>query len=69
MSLSPPSFLSPVSMSLDQVHQLLQLSIHDQQTDKDVPESESPCSASFESKLGELAMKFFGVTPQRKCCC
>ncbi|MDB6074276.1 MAG: hypothetical protein JWO89_1916 [Verrucomicrobiaceae bacterium] len=69
MSFSPPSFLSPVSMSVDQVHQLLLLAIRDQQPDKDVPASESPCDPSYENKLSELAMKFFGVTPQRKCRC
>jgi len=68
MPLPSPVFLSPASLSYDQVQQLLQLSIGAKQA---CQEGEGT-REKLEQKLGELAAKFFSAVsgrPQRKPCC
>jgi len=64
-----PVFLSPASLSSDQVEQLLQLSIS---AKRGVQDEEGP-RETLEQKLGDLAAKFFSAVsstlPQRKPCC
>lgn len=61
MTLQSQAFLSPSALSLDQVHQLLLLSIKDQHPEWDTQDRGSPY-ASYERKLGELAALFFGAS-------
>ena len=58
-----PAFLSPASLSLEQVHQLLLLSIRDQHPEWVSKDGECPACATYERKLGELAALFFGAGP------
>lgn len=69
MCYAPPSFLSPASMSLEQVHQLLLLSIRDQNPSWVTAEGDCPACESYERKLGEIAAKLFkSVTRRRRDC-
>jgi hypothetical protein len=66
MTLTSPAFLSPASLSLEQVHQLLLLSIRDQHPEWVTPEGDCPACDSYERKLGELAAMFFKGLPRPK---
>jgi|GEM_PF-5561675 len=65
MHLPSPAFLSPASLSLEQVHQLLLLSIRDQHPEWVTPEGDCPACDSYERKLGELAALFFSAQSGR----
>ena len=67
-----PAFLSPASLSLEQVHQLLLLSIRDKHPEWVTKDGDCPACDSYERKLGELAAMLFGavtVRPKRSCPC
>jgi len=61
MTMQSQAFLTPASLTLDQVHQLLLLSIKDQHPEWVTQEGECPPCAAYERKLGELAALFFGA--------
>ena len=67
-----PAFLSPASLSLEQVHQLLLLSIRDKHPEWVTKDGDCPACDSYERKLGELAAMLFGAVtgrPKRSCPC
>lgn len=66
MSLTAPAFLSPASLSLEQAHQLLLLSIRNQHPEWVAPDGTCPACDSYERKLGELAARLFGAVTGRK---
>ncbi len=59
MSITSPSFLSPASLSLEQVHQLLLLAIRNQNPQWVTADGECPACDTYERKLAELARKLF----------
>ena len=65
MTLSSPAFLSPASLSLEQVHQLLLLSIRDQHPEWVNSDGDCPACDSYERKLGELSALFFNTQAAR----
>ena len=62
MTIQSRAFLSPASLSLEQVHQLLLLSIREQNPEWVSQDGSCPPCSSYERKLGELAAMFFGST-------
>ena len=60
MTMQSHAFLSPALLSLEQVHQLLLLSIREQHPEWVTTEGDCPPCASYERKLGEIAERFFG---------
>ncbi len=66
MSFTAPAFLSPASLSLEQAHQLLLLSIRDQNPQWVAPDGSCPACDSYERKLAELAARLFGAVTGRR---
>ena len=69
MPLPLPAFLSPASLTLEQVHQLLLLSIRDQNPQWVTQDGDCPACDTYERKLGELAALFFGAVSNRSARC
>jgi len=65
MPLPAKAFLSPISLSLEQVHQLLLLSIRNQHPEWVTPDGECPTCDGYERKLGELSALFFNAQTEK----